>query len=134
MWDSLFCNGDCFCSFQVGSVSPLLALVTVTTLIFSAVSACDDVPPDSTFTCSQQKAWGKCGEPWMQGKCNKSCGHCSGSGESNQCDDVPPDSTFTCSQQKAWGKCGEPWMQGKCSKSCGHCSGEPSTGTEKGLY
>ena len=37
---------------------------------------CVDVPPDSRFTCAQQRHWGKCGEPWMRGFCCKSCHGC----------------------------------------------------------
>ena len=37
---------------------------------------CVDVPPDSRFTCAQQRRWGKCGEPWMWGFCCKSCHGC----------------------------------------------------------
>lgn len=39
--------------------------------------ACTDIPPDATFTCSEQAGWGKCGEAWMQNSCNASCGRCS---------------------------------------------------------
>ena len=37
---------------------------------------CQDNPPDSSFTCEQQASWGKCGETWMQGFCDYSCGRC----------------------------------------------------------
>lgn len=40
-------------------------------------SYCQDVAPDSTYTCAQQKGWGKCSESWMQGYCKKACGQCS---------------------------------------------------------
>jgi hypothetical protein len=40
-------------------------------------STCSDVPPPSSdFSCGQQVAYGKCGEPWMQRFCKKSCGRC----------------------------------------------------------
>jgi hypothetical protein len=37
---------------------------------------CTDVPPDTTYTCAQQVGWGKCGESFMQGFCDASCGRC----------------------------------------------------------
>jgi hypothetical protein len=37
-----------------------------------AVAACTDTPPDTRYTCAQQASWGKCGEPWMAGKCDAS--------------------------------------------------------------
>lgn len=42
----------------------------------SGGGACTNIPPDSTYTCAQQAGWGKCGESWMQGYCNQSCGRC----------------------------------------------------------
>ena len=39
---------------------------------------CDDAPT-STYSCEQQEAWGKCGEPWMSGFCDLSCGRCASS-------------------------------------------------------
>jgi hypothetical protein len=37
---------------------------------------CKDEPPDKTYSCVQQAAWGKCREPWMAGYCTRSCGLC----------------------------------------------------------
>jgi hypothetical protein len=37
---------------------------------------CDDKPPDSVFTCSRQKKWGKCSEKWIEGYCRYSCHNC----------------------------------------------------------
>jgi V8-like Glu-specific endopeptidase len=39
--------------------------------------SCTDRPPPS-FTCAQQKKWGKCNKPWMvpAGNCLKTCGKC----------------------------------------------------------
>ncbi|KAK9839069.1 hypothetical protein WJX74_008724 [Apatococcus lobatus] len=31
---------------------------------------CPDTPPDTTWTCAQQKSFGKCNEAWMGGYCN----------------------------------------------------------------
>lgn len=43
------------------------------------------------FPCAQQAEWGKCGEWWMAGKCNRSCGRCdAGDGA---CKDVRPNGT-----------------------------------------
>ena len=39
---------------------------------------CDDAPT-STYSCQQQAAWGKCGEAWMSGFCDFSCGRCASS-------------------------------------------------------
>ena len=40
---------------------------------------CDVAPPGSTYSCEQQAAWGKCGEAWMAGFCDLSCGRCASS-------------------------------------------------------
>ena len=40
---------------------------------------CDVAPPASAYSCEQQAAWGKCGEPWMDGFCFASCGRCTSS-------------------------------------------------------
>jgi hypothetical protein len=32
-----------------------------------------DNPPDSTWSCAQQKEWGKCTAPWMSGHCSYTC-------------------------------------------------------------
>jgi hypothetical protein len=37
---------------------------------------CADVAPSKDFTCTQQKAFGKCNESFMKGFCNNSCGRC----------------------------------------------------------
>jgi len=39
---------------------------------------CIDHAPSKEFTCSQQKAWNKCGEPWLVGAgyCLNTCGVC----------------------------------------------------------
>lgn len=44
--------------------------------ISTSASSCTDNPPDTQYTCAQQAGWGKCGESWMQGHCNYSCGRC----------------------------------------------------------
>lgn len=38
--------------------------------------ACDDVPPDTKFTCAEQAGFGQCDQDFMQGRCNISCGRC----------------------------------------------------------
>ena len=57
---------------------PLLLLLARATPLPTAhkQAPCVDVPPDSRFTCAQQRHWGKCGEPWMRGFCCKSCHGC----------------------------------------------------------
>lgn len=72
-------------------------------------------PPGSSYTCAQQKSWGKCSEPWMQGYC---CSTCNGGGGTCSNNGPPPGSSYTCAQQKAWGKCSEPWMKGYCCSTC----------------
>lgn len=37
---------------------------------------CQDHAPDSTYTCQQQKDWGKCTEDWMAGWCCNTCFGC----------------------------------------------------------
>jgi mannan endo-1,4-beta-mannosidase len=88
--------------------------------------SCTDVPPDAVFTCGEQVGWGKCGEPWMAGRCDRSCGRCPGIGSATEtCSDLPPGDDHTCAQQAAWGKCGEPWMEGHCARSCDRCPVSP---------
>jgi len=38
--------------------------------------SCPDEAPDSTYTCMQQKSWGKCTESWMVGWCCQTCYGC----------------------------------------------------------
>jgi hypothetical protein len=54
-------------------------------------AACTDVPPDAQFTCAEQAGWGKCGEAWMQGSCNASCGRCVPAGAAPTATDPAPD-------------------------------------------
>jgi len=45
-------------------------------------SPCNDIAPDSQYSCSQQASWGKCSESWMKGYCCKTCFSCqSGCGQ-----------------------------------------------------
>jgi mannan endo-1,4-beta-mannosidase len=85
-------------------------------------ASCTDVPPDDPYTCGEQVGWGKCDEPFMAGRCDRSCGRCPGIGNVVEaCSDTPPSATFTCAQQAGWGKCDEPWMAGFCNKTCDRC-------------
>merc|ERR1712048_1388167 len=52
------------------------ALTTTQADAAGASSGCVDVPPDSQYTCAQQKAWGKCGESFMKGHCCQTCHGC----------------------------------------------------------
>lgn len=89
--------------------------------------ACTDISPDRRYTCAQQKGWGKCGDAFMRGFCNRTCGRCSPqeAGEPiprpGICSDIPPDWRHSCRQQAQWGKCGEPFMRGFCQRSCRRC-------------
>jgi mannan endo-1,4-beta-mannosidase len=85
-------------------------------------SSCTDLPAGDGFTCGEQVGWGKCDEPWMAGRCDRSCGRCPGIGHAVEaCTDVAPGTEYTCAQQASWGKCGEPWMAGHCDLSCDRC-------------
>jgi hypothetical protein len=37
---------------------------------------CTDVAPDTNYTCAEQKNFGKCDKPWMEGFCCKTCFDC----------------------------------------------------------
>ena len=74
---------------------------------------CDDIAPDSTYTCEEQASWGKCDEPWMMGLCNKSCGRCDAQSGS-------------CAALAEAGHCTQPWMQGYCQRTCERCPGDVS--------
>lgn len=85
-------------------------------------TSCTDLAPSDTFTCGEQVGWGKCDEAFMEGFCDRSCGRCSGIGNSPAtCVDVAPGEQFSCEEQASWGKCDEPWMEGFCQASCGTC-------------
>jgi alpha-galactosidase len=36
----------------------------------------DEYPYDDGYTCEEQASWGKCGETWLEGYCQASCGTC----------------------------------------------------------
>jgi hypothetical protein len=56
-----------------------------------ATQAAGDSSSLPDFPCAQQAEWGKCGEWWMAGKCDRSCGRCdAGNGA---CKDVRPNGT-----------------------------------------
>ena len=86
---------------------------------------CTNVAPSGDYTCSQQAAWGKCGEPWMADYCDLACGRC----DAPVCQDTPAPGRYTCAQQAAWGKCDEPWMAGYCDVTCGRCEAEDDDGS-----
>merc|ERR1712032_650625 len=82
----------------------------------STEGGCDDTPPPySQFSCEEQKNFGKCGEEFMKGFCQASCGTC---GETLCIPDPPPGSGSSCEEQKNFGKCSADFMQGFC---CGVC-------------
>ena len=47
------------------------------TLMPAATCTNNGPPPGSSYSCAQQKAWGKCSAPWMKGYC---CSVCDGGG------------------------------------------------------
>lgn len=111
-------------------------------------ASCSDEPPDSQNTCPDLASWGACGEDWMSGSCDASCGRCDepdgtstgdsddggadatsggttgGTSGPDHCTDEAPDTRHTCEEQAAWRKCDESFMQGFCDRSCGRCEGE----------
>ncbi len=42
----------------------------------SAPAGCVDLPVPGAYTCAQQTGFGKCGEPFMNGYCDITCGRC----------------------------------------------------------
>jgi len=88
---------------------------------------CTDVQPPGSFTCRQQKSWGKCSAPWMAGFCEVTCAACScGSAGTCECyDEPPPWSTKECRVHESLGQCSEFWMLGYCEKTCKSCPCAP---------
>jgi mannan endo-1,4-beta-mannosidase len=90
-------------------------------------AVCDDIAPDSKFTCAEQAGFGQCDQAFMQGRCNLSCGRCSlpdpvePPPSADGCSDIPPDDEFGCQQQAEWGKCDDDFMKDFCHRSCGRC-------------
>eukprot|EP01026_Neomeris_dumetosa_P062229 TRINITY_DN58818_c0_g1_i8.p1 TRINITY_DN58818_c0_g1~~TRINITY_DN58818_c0_g1_i8.p1 ORF type:complete len:529 (-),score=75.73 TRINITY_DN58818_c0_g1_i8:338-1924(-) len=111
----------------------LVLLFLLTTLFGSVIGGsvrpcfCDDrPPPESELECWEQKELDKCGEDWMDGYCECTCGKCDDlEFDGCVCSDTPPvDSPLTCYEQSILGKCGEEWMGDSCGCSCGKC-GDP---------
>eukprot|EP01024_Parvocaulis_polyphysoides_P003067 TRINITY_DN10861_c0_g1_i1.p1 TRINITY_DN10861_c0_g1~~TRINITY_DN10861_c0_g1_i1.p1 ORF type:complete len:298 (-),score=18.12 TRINITY_DN10861_c0_g1_i1:106-999(-) len=46
--------------------------------IDNMVESCTDNPPDAFITCESRRAAGQCGDGWMQGYCDQTCGRCAG--------------------------------------------------------
>ena len=112
----------------------------------AAAAPCVDVPAPGSFSCQQQKDWGKCSDPtYLQNNyCGATCGRCTqqqdgssastppmppaqepgAAASSGGCVDTPPPGSFSCQQQKDWGKCSDVFMvQGNyCAATCGQCS------------
>jgi hypothetical protein len=65
--DALEADGEDMLEANVGDT---LAVGT------ASAQVCTDVPPDNRYTCEQQRGWGKCNEPWMEGHCQRTCGTC----------------------------------------------------------
>ena len=67
-------------------VCNLIASVALLALVSTNAAANDGndaTPPGSQYSCSQQASWGKCGESWMQGYCNSSCGRSDNNNNNN---------------------------------------------------
>ncbi|KAI7842109.1 hypothetical protein COHA_004303 [Chlorella ohadii] len=88
---------------------------------------CKDVPAPGSYSCQQQKDWGKCYEGWFEPYCQKTCGRCGPNASAPQpgCSDVPTPDSYSCQQQKDWGKCDQSFIKdnGYCKATCGACSG-----------
>lgn len=99
-----------------------LSFLLLLGILLQCQAACNNNPPPGSpqYSCEQQKVWGKCGESWMRGYCETTCGTCTPVASST-CNDNPPGGGYTCKQQKSWGKCNESWMQGFCQVTCGVC-------------
>lgn len=90
---------------------------------------CPDVAPDATYTCTEQKKFGKCDASFLldKGYCAATCNRCWSyqyPPPAPPCADIAPDPIFTCEQQASFGKCNEDWMAagGYCAASCSRCS------------
>jgi hypothetical protein len=80
-----------------------LALVCVQ-VTAESVAACGDVkPPNTAYSCAQQKAWGKCSSSFMRGYCLKSCGKCSSTAHSFVEVDAPASASLNKLKIKAKG-------------------------------
>eukprot|EP00887_Chlorella_sp_A99_P003760 scaffold7.g3760.t1 len=106
-----------------------------------AALPCVDMPAPGSFSCTQQRDWGKCSDPFMVsgGYCSATCGRCTparpGAGAAplpapepapaggGGCVDTPPPGSFGCAQQRDWGKCSDAFMTAGnyCSATCGRC-------------
>ncbi|GMH32485.1 hypothetical protein BSKO_00319 [Bryopsis sp. KO-2023] len=150
---------------MIGSHNGILAFVTIGLLCLNKLVAaqsmlsltgvvcppCTDVKPPGTYTCSQQRDFGKCNAVWMmntskvaEGFCETTCGRCRCPGSprlpppklpqflpSDDCictDKIPPGTTLSCEQQRAYGKCFSVWMldtsvrkEGYCQITCNRC-------------
>ncbi|PRW45398.1 barwin-like endoglucanase [Chlorella sorokiniana] len=88
---------------------------------------CKDVPAPGSYSCQQQKDWGKCYEGWFEQYCRQTCGRCGPNASAPQpgCSDVPTPDGYSCQQQKDWGKCEQSFIKdnGYCKATCGACSG-----------
>eukprot|EP01025_Chloroclados_australasicus_P033173 TRINITY_DN3376_c0_g2_i1.p1 TRINITY_DN3376_c0_g2~~TRINITY_DN3376_c0_g2_i1.p1 ORF type:complete len:925 (+),score=103.84 TRINITY_DN3376_c0_g2_i1:210-2777(+) len=114
---------------------------------------CTDIPPDSYYTCDQQKEFWQCEQNFMkQGNyCARTCGRCTPKDETmvptspdqpteqqpnvdvEGCADIPPDSWHTCEEQKKFGQCKQHFMKSGrfCDVTCGRC--QPKGGSDSSL-
>ncbi len=103
-------------------------------------TTCTDAPPpaasgQASYSCAEQKGFGKCGESWMQGYCASTCKTCQlASAPAAACTDGPPPAAagqpqYSCGDQQKFGKCGESWMKGYCGSTCKTCQVNASAPT-----
>jgi hypothetical protein len=91
-----------------------------------AGGSCSDTAPDGNYSCAQQKEWGKCGDAFMQGYCNMSCGRCGAQGAAQptpsgtSCAGGMVDAGYGCQPGSDWGS---DWAGGVPSGDPGASSG-----------
>eukprot|EP01026_Neomeris_dumetosa_P058041 TRINITY_DN53753_c0_g1_i1.p3 TRINITY_DN53753_c0_g1~~TRINITY_DN53753_c0_g1_i1.p3 ORF type:complete len:160 (-),score=30.24 TRINITY_DN53753_c0_g1_i1:308-787(-) len=58
------------------SIAVIIALIALATT--QDTCECPDTPPPNpnNYTCDEQSIWEKCGEDWMSGYCECTCGTC----------------------------------------------------------
>ena len=80
-WMAGYCCKSCFnCDPKCGAAGPTPTPPAPPKPTPPTPAGCTDVPPaPGTYSCEQQKTWGKCDikvNPWMAGYCCKSCFNC----------------------------------------------------------
>lgn len=89
----------------------------VTLLPSERSEACTDFPPDSNYTCAQQRGFGQCNKTFIfrDAYCLRSCERCGKS-----CYDTPPQADFKCT----WDSCNSTAVLAGpyCLATCKRCT------------